>query len=399
MSTSYQDPIASGAPKSLLELTLEEVFECTLQNHPVLRVQKEEVEAARAHLVTAGLRINPEFVLDTDSELAGDHAVNMNSRLMFTFERGKKRHFRQAAATAEITRAKWELNSETERILIEAADAAWEVLYLQELLELETSLHEMAAKTAELQGSRADVSYADKIVAETDAAELELERLESRSRLEIARIRLSEAIGFDCPMPLRMQGQLQFRPVNEIPIDDLFRRVQRCRPELCSTQAAVAESRYLHSLACANAKSNIRLGPRYREGFDGDADQAGMRFAADIPLFNRNQGGIQESAAEIRKQKELFRATRIATLADAASVYRELLELQNRLQYFRAVIIPLAERTETTIHDAFAAGQIRADQMSDLQRDFIRLRLKELTLRHRFNQLLTRLEFFLGEPI
>ena len=86
---------------------------------------------------------------------------------------------RRGAATADITRAQCELNAETERILIEAADAAWEVLYLQELLELEAKLHDMAAKTAELQRSRPDVSYADKIEADTDAAELELERLES----------------------------------------------------------------------------------------------------------------------------------------------------------------------------------------------------------------------------
>ena len=78
---------------------------------------------------------------------------------------------------------------------------------------------------------------------------------------------------------------------------------------------------------------------------------------------------------------------------------RNSCELQSQLQYYRAEIIPLAERTEATIHEAFAAGQIKADQMSILQRNFVRLRLKELALRYRFNRLSTRLEIFLGEPI
>jgi outer membrane protein, heavy metal efflux system len=291
------------------------------------------------------------------------------------------------------------LNAETESILIEAADAAWQVLYLQELLELEGKLYDMATKTAELQRSRPDVSYADKIEAETDAAELELERLESRTTLEIARFRLSQAIGLEYPEVLNMRGELAVRPVREFAFDELLDRVRQCRPQLARAQAAVAESEYAHRLECAKARPDIGLGPRYSENFGSGVDRLGLRFDADLPLFNRNQGGIQESAAEIRRQAELFRAVRITTLTDAASAYRELLELQSRLQYYRAEIIPLAERTEATIHEAFAAGQVKADQMSILQRNFVRLRLKELALRCRFNRLATRLEIFLGEPI
>jgi len=161
----------------------------------------------------------------------------------------------------------------------------------------------------------------------------------------------------------------------------------------------VAESQYLHRLECAKAKPDVGLGPRYSERFDDGADRMGLRFASDVPIFNRNQGGIEESAAEMRKQCELFRGVRIDTLTDVASAYRELLELQTQLDYYQREVIPLAQRIENTIYDAFAAGQIKADQMSILQRRFVVMRLKELTLRYRFNQLATRLQFFLGEPI
>jgi outer membrane protein, heavy metal efflux system len=392
-------PAVKEIPKLPRELTLEQVFDCTLQNHPALRAKKEEVEAARARLITAGLKPNPQFVFNTDSEVAGEHAVDINTRLEFTLETAGKRRLRQDAAKAEIARTQWDLNAETERILIEAADAAWEVLYLQELSDLEAKLHDMAAKTAELQRSRPDVSYADRIEADTDAAELELDRLESTTALEIAHFRLSQAIGLDYPEALHMQGQLPVRAVKQLSYDDFLSKVRQCRPQLGRAQAGVAESECLHRLECAKAKPDIGLGPRYRENFDNGVDRLGLRFDADLPLFNRNQGGIRESAAEIRRQAELFRVICITTLTDAASAYRELLELQKRLQYYRAEVIPLAERTEATIHDAFAARQIKADQMSILQRNFVRLRLKELALRYRFNRLSTRLEIFLGEPI
>jgi outer membrane protein, heavy metal efflux system len=394
---SYQETIPPGLPQLPQELTLEEVLERTLQNHPALRARNEEVQAARARLITAGLKPNPQFVLNADSETSADHAVNLNSRVEFTLERAGKRQFRQSAASAQIARAQCELKAETERILVDAADAAWEVVYLQELLDLEGKLQEMLVKTAEVQRSRPDATYADRVEADTDAAELELARLEARSTLEIARLKLSQAIGLDCPEALHMRGELAVHRVIELPIDDFLCRVRQCRPQLGSAQAAVTESEYLHRLECAKAKPDIGLGPRFREGFEDGVDRLGLRFSTDLPVFNRNQGRIQESAAEMRKQAELCRGVRITTLTDTAAAYKELLELQSRLQYYQAEIIPLAKRTETTIHEAFAARQIRAEQMSDLQRNFVRLRLKELALRYRFNQLSTRLRLFLGE--
>jgi cobalt-zinc-cadmium efflux system outer membrane protein len=407
VQTSFENPVPRELPQELppeplslpREMTLEEVFEQTLQIHPLLRVQKEEVQAAHARLITAGMRINPELVVNADRELSGDQAYSLNSRVMFTLETAGKRRIRQAAASADIARAQCELKSETERILTEAADAAWEVLYLQELLVLEGKLHDIAAKTAELERSRADVTYAEKIVADTDAAELELERLEAKSTLETAGYRLSRAIGFDCPQFLRMRGEIQFRPLKEIPTDELICRIERSRPQICGAQQAAAQKQYLHALECAKAKPDIGLGPRFREGFEDGTDQMGMRFTSDLPIFNRNQGGILESAAEMRMQCERVREARIATLTDAVSAYKELLELQGRLQYYRQEVIPLVERTEATIHNAFAAGQLKAEQMSDLQRNSVKLRLKELELRYRYNLLLTRLELFLGEPI
>jgi outer membrane protein, heavy metal efflux system len=409
---SYQAPMEQGLQQAPVEqglqpapapaarqLTLDEVFEHTLQYHPALQAKKEEVQAARARLITAGLRPNPQFVLNTDSETAEDHAVNLNTRVVFPIEGLGKRRSRQSVAAADITRAQWELNAETENILIEAAEAAWQVLYFQELLELEGKLHDLAAKTADLQRSRPDVSYADKIEAETDAVDLELERLESGTALEIARFRLSQAVGQGYPEPLGMRGELAVRPVREFSIDELLVRVQQSRPQLARAQAAVAESEYAHRLACANARPDIGLGPRYTENFDTGIDRLGLRFDTDLPLFNRNQGNIQESAAEIRRQVDLCQAVRIVTLTDAASSYKQLLEMQNQLRYYRAEVIPLADRTEKTIHEAFAAGQVKADQMSILQRNFVRLRLKELALRYQFNRLATRLEIFLGEPI
>jgi cobalt-zinc-cadmium efflux system outer membrane protein len=383
------------APDPGCEMTFDEALDYALKNHPMLKVYQHEVQAAIARLVTAGLRPNPNFVLNTTTDLVDRNSTDLFGRVVFTLQTGGKRRFAQAAARAEITRSQWEMYQEMEAVIIEAAAASLEVLYLQELVALEGRLCETAKKLAELQRSRLNAQYADIVVADADVVQLELARLDTKTRLEISRLRLSRAIGQDPPRPLYVRGRLLVRPIYIMSLDNLFSMVEKHRPQIASAQAAIEQSRWQNSLARAKAIPDLELGPRYRETLDSNRDALGMRFQTDLPIFNRNQGGIEESAAKIQKNCSLYKVARLATLSDAAEAYTELLELQARLQYYRQQAVPLEEQTEKALKDV----RIAPYQITELESRFVRLRLEELKLRYRYNQLLTQLEIFVGQPI
>ena len=117
-------------------MTVEQSLEYALGHHPLLQARQHEVEAARARLITAGLLPNPRFVLNTGSPLDREGPTDLLGRLEFTILTGGKRRLREAAAEAGIQRTRLALDRETEQVLAEAADAAVEVLYLQELAEV-----------------------------------------------------------------------------------------------------------------------------------------------------------------------------------------------------------------------------------------------------------------------
>ena len=93
-----------------------------------------------------GLLPNPQLVMDTESPVERNGATTLTSRVTFTLPTGGKRRWRMAAAEAAVARSQAAQARETELILAEAADAAIEVLYLQELAVLQGELSHLAAR-------------------------------------------------------------------------------------------------------------------------------------------------------------------------------------------------------------------------------------------------------------
>jgi len=403
-------------------MTVDEALQHTLENHPLLRARQHEVEIARAKLITAGLLPNPRLVLnvddthsstDTRGEMRGGSDINLGGRVVFQIPTGGKWRLGKRTAEAGIQRAQCALSVQTEVVLLGAAQAALDVLYLQELVLLRGQLSQLAARGAEIQSARFElkaIPFSDKIIAEADAAAAEMRRLDTVTRLAGARLRLARAIGMEPPRPVPLRGQLVAVPIPDVPLEKIVAVAAQTRPELAGARAAVNEAQWQVELARAKAVPDIGLGPRFATsnghqesagGVPSETDQnaVGGRFEMDLPIFNRNQGGIAESAAQLRLSGARLDFTRLTTLNDVAAAYVELMSLRSHLSYYESQVVPLARQTEAMILEAYEARAIDPIQVSDLQQKFAQMRLNYLDLRYRYNQLLVQLELLLGRPI
>ena len=88
-------------------------------------------------------------------------------------------------------------------------------------------------------------------------------------------------------------------------------------------------------------------------------DTAGGRVQFDVPLFNRNQGGIAESSASIRASRAGLEAAELRTLNDVAAAHAELMPLRSRLDYYEKHVVPLAASTEAMILEVYKIGPSR----------------------------------------
>src|SRR6185503_16881910 len=126
-------------------------------------------------------------VLDTDAPTDGD-PVEFGGRLMFTFPTGGKRERAAAAAKAGIVRAEWAIDSEAHLLLTETAEAALEVLYLQNLVDIQHKLTELTRQAAELERQRVEagaVASPQALSTEINAVQIEFESLNSEATLGV----------------------------------------------------------------------------------------------------------------------------------------------------------------------------------------------------------------------
>ncbi len=294
------------------------------------------------------------------------------------------------------------LNHEMKLVLIEATDAAFDVIYLQELKTLYAKLADLAKEGAEAQAERfnaADVPYRNVIVAQLSAYRLEIAGQDTATKLDQARVRLARAMGTaDGSLP-SLSGQVSVERLLFPPLSDVLERARQVAPELAQSEAAIAESQQQHALERAKAVPDLSLGVRTREEFGAEeADRLGGRLVVDLPFFDRNQGRIAESAAQIAINTAKYDALEVTTLDNVASMYLSLREAQSSADFYRLHIRPLAEQAETAVREAFRDRAVNAYELAELLQTAAKIRLDDLDIRYRHQRLRARLELLLERP-
>jgi cobalt-zinc-cadmium efflux system outer membrane protein len=325
-------------------------------------------------------------------------------RVTFEIPIGGKRRLRKAVAQSGIRRAQAALSRETEAILLEAADAAMETRYWQELLQWRIRLAEIAAEKAMLARSRFDnrareLHIADAVKAECDAVDAEEQRLEARSGLAAARQRLSRALGMSPACLLEITGVIEIDDGPLMSLDSVLAIARSNCPQLSEACAALSESRQTNRLACAERFPNPTLGPRVRDRLGEADDEVGARFAVDLPLFDRNQGRIRESAAEVHASRARVVEAECEALGSIAEAYLELQALHGALATHKSRITEQIERYEALLNDPAIQRGMTTIQALEIRQRLLQTRIKHLELRHRYLRLRTQLELTLGVSI
>ena len=396
-------PVESNPANADARQAIAGVLQYTLAHHPALRVRKSEVDAARARLMTARLLPNPEFMLQTLSPTDTEDPTRLDTRLMFTIPTGPKRAWRTAVAQTGIFEAQMAFGRESRTILTEAADAAIEVLYLQEQADLYDRISQLSNKAVAIQKERfqaAIVPYRSVVISELSAYNTELSRRNAVARSNQAKVRLARAMGILDGSPPPIEGRLTAEPLLFPPLPAVLGRAGRTAPELARSRGAIQASRQQHALERWNAVPDFEIGPRLQNDLSGEPnDRLGGRVQVDVPIFNRNQGNIAESAADIQTNCAKYDMIRVATLNDVASLYIELQDVQSRLDYFQSKLQPLALQAESALREAFQDRAVTDFELTDLLESLSRMKLTDLDLRHEHHRLRTRLELLLECPL
>jgi outer membrane protein TolC len=235
----------------------------------------------------------------------------------FLIETAAKRDKRTAEASAQLQAARAELSWAAWQVRGGVRDALIGIWAAGQRLELVRSRLDIQEQLVELLKSRFDAGEDPGLELareHTSANQLRLAAQDADAAATAARVQLATAVG----IPLRaLDGiHLSFRAIDSagpddaaVGADELWQEALVNRSDVQALLAEYAAAESALALEIANQYPNLTLSPGY--SWDEGQHRYLLMPAADLPIFNRNQGAI--ARAQARREQAAARFTGLQT--------------------------------------------------------------------------------------
>ena len=390
--------IAAPASGDTVVLTVADVRWLTLTRNPAFLAERQETAIALGGLRQArSLRFNPDLSAAAPGAGSSSPRNPLEATLMQELELAGQRGLRISAARVGVTRAEATVQNAARESVAEAALAFFRALssdrrlaVTRDGLELTTRLLQ-AVRTQVREG---EISTLEGTLAEIEfgrarARVLEHERLATASMLELKRVtgiapgvpvRLvdpsapallpvaamnADSLGAPAPTPNADSSAHMALIANgtlpdpaRLDIDSLVQLALTRRPDLAATSAAVREFETLTSLARREALPNLRLGAMAERVPGESGFRIGPAIGMSLPLWNRNQGVVEERRAQVRQAQLQRQAIELRVRTDVETAVRSYRAATQEAATFETTVRQPARTNSALLETAFRAGKI-----------------------------------------
>jgi len=370
----------SGAQERLDRLTLEDAVNTAIRHNATLRAKGAELATVRANEITASLRPNPTALYSAEQFGGGSAALPQHTVILAQpIETGGKRQRRIDSARAATRTTGHELNDVRRLVIAQVKSAFAGVLVGQATLALAEQNLKTLDEIERLQRVRAekgDISQLELLRLQVQRFAFERDAGDARQAIEAATIALRAAVGPDALADsFDVVGELDYRDV-PLERDELRRLALANRPDLQAARAARDKARADVNLARANAWWDVTPQIEYQR--IGPDNTIGFGFSFPLKIFDRNQGEIARTRAEVD------------TALSAVTVQRD------RIVMLRDTYLPKAQQARTTVEFAYRRGGASLLDFLDAQRTYRETALEHLRAMGNFWAALYQLEAAVG---
>jgi cobalt-zinc-cadmium efflux system outer membrane protein len=363
--------MALGVPvHAQTTLTRESAIAKALQANPTLAGARHEVDAVAGTVLQAGVRPNPELVLDMVDTRRNTRETS--AQLSQAIELGGKRQRRIDAAELGRSAATADRRTREADLRAAVATAFDDVLAAQERVRLAQESLGVAARVTDTVSRRVQagkVSPVDATRARVAQSNVRLEALKVDGELATARQALAGYWGSITPDFTTAAGNLDTLP--PLPLwQDLVARLgttpalARARIEIDRRRAQflVEQSRRTPDLTVTvGMKRNQELG----------LNQAVFGVAIPLPLFDRNAGNVLEALRRADQAGDALQATQVDAHQALAQAYQELATARTEAEALSGDILPGAQEAYDAAVKGFDFGKFAYVDVLDAQRTLI----------------------------
>lgn len=380
-------------------LTLEASLGLALRANPSIAVAQREREAVEGIRTQAAVRPNPSVstsIQDTRSDTRQTY-LQLNQEI----ELGNKREARLEAADAFYKKATAELDNKKAEIHANVVTAFYEVLAAQERLKLSKSSLDVANLALDAAAKRVKAGKSSPVeetkskIAESSA---KIEVNQASSQLNSARKRLSALWGNPLPVFERAEGDVEhIPPVTSVA--DLSALLESA-PSISLAKLEISARDGLTKVERSKATPNITISAGVLNNQElGGLNQALLGLTVPIPLFDRNQGNLQEAVSRQYKAQDELVELRTQLEANLGTQYERLNAARQTSESLRSEILPSALSAFDAASKGFSAGKFSFLDVLDAQRTLFQAKSQYIQALLDAHQAVAEIERILGDVI
>ena len=348
-------------------LSLNRALELALRANPDLAVAAREIEALEGAVRQAGIVPNPEIVALVEDRNKATRSTTL--QLNQPLELGGKRAARIDAAQRTRDVATAELNAKRADIRATVMAAFYDTLAAQErhrLAQASVELAQRATTAASKRVTAGKVSPVEETKARVAESGIRVEMAQAKSELANARRRLAATWGSATPRFERAEGQAEVLP--PIPaLDELMQRLPHA-PMLVRSQLEVERRQALAQVERSRRIPDVTVSLGVKRNEELGRDQALFGVSIPLPLFDRNQGNLQEALSRTDKARDERIATEVRLSTELATAHERLTATHQEAELLQKEILPGAHSAYDAATKGFELGKFSFLDVLDAQR-------------------------------
>jgi cobalt-zinc-cadmium efflux system outer membrane protein len=401
--------ILTSAPvrAEMQTLALPQVIEYSLANNGDLKSFREEKGIRDAGKVKSGLLPNPtlEFEGGTGVLTGSSAESNLSFGVSQEFLLAGKREKRLAVAEQNLEVHRWQV-TDRERVLRENVKSAFYDVILAEqrikLADRSIALNRQLLEVTKERLSAGDIPELEMNLVKVEMARSEGNRIDVEIALNRNKTELWTLMGLSIGKSPALVGTLE----SEIPMAksllDLKQFAYGKRPDLKALEAEKVRGNSDISLARAEGVPNFTAGLAFKRdttaidvgGVEGrdTAYTIGLKLSIPIPVFDRNQAGVQEARARQNSTESRLSAVGKTVEREVETAYASFLNAEKVLSLYRTNIIPQLEENLKLTREAYQIGEVGILTVIQEQKKFFEVNDGYLLALHGRNVAFIKLE-------
>ena len=356
-------PAYAVGEQDTVRLDLEAARRMAFERSPAFAAERERLVAARGALREARTYPhNPQIDLEVPTPRFNGDSREYEASVVQEIEwagqpglRSRAAEFGLGRSGGELADAARELRASVDRAYYAALAADRRVEIAEEALALNERL--IAAVRTQLR--EGEISRLEANLAEVESGRSRALALVARGDALAATLELGHLLGLPLDVEVVLDPAFPAIPNPEtMSPESLVAAALANRPDLNALEAAVAESNTQVRLARREAIPNITLGALAERQEDDSEGQLGLILGVPFPLWNRNQGVVDQRRADARRAAFERDATRIRIRAEVLQALRKYIATAAAAAALESEVLEPARETRGLLETAYREGKI-----------------------------------------